>query len=147
MPGKANGIGLVGGGDVDDAVAHLHVEGPTWSASTTPSPPPSIIAGPPMPMLASGVAMIRSEHPRSAALPAKQRPEAIPIRGTTPESRAQSANAMTSRPATIAWSVSPGLPPPPSAKSTTGRRRRSITSKSRSFLRCPITPCVPASTV
>ena len=26
MPRKANGIGLVGGGDVDDAVAHLHVE-------------------------------------------------------------------------------------------------------------------------
>ena len=55
--------------------------GPTWSASTTPRPPPSIIAGPPMPMLASGVAMIRSEQPRSAALPAKHRPDAIPIRG------------------------------------------------------------------
>ena len=43
-------------------------------------------------MLASGVAMIRSEQPSSAALPAKHRPDAIPMRGTTPESRAQRAN-------------------------------------------------------
>ena len=34
-----------------------------------------------MPMLASGVAMIRSEQPRSAALPAKHRPDAMPMRG------------------------------------------------------------------
>ena len=46
--------------------------GPTASGSTTPSPPPSIMAGPPMPRLASGVAMITSHAPASAALPAKQ---------------------------------------------------------------------------
>ena len=117
--------------------------GPTSSAATTPRPPPSIIAGPPMPMLASGVAMMMSQQPSSAALPAKQLPDAMPMRGTTPDSRAHSANAMVSSPATIAWSVSPGRPPPPSVKNTVGRRSRSITSKSRSFLRWPITPCVP----
>jgi hypothetical protein len=46
--------------------------GPTASGATTPSPPPSIMAGPPMPRLASGVAMITSHAPASAALPAKQ---------------------------------------------------------------------------
>ena len=80
MLGEAwDGVGFVGRRDVDHAVLDLFISnGPTASASTTPSPPPSIIAGPPMPMLASGVAMIRSEHPSSAALPAKQRPDAMP---------------------------------------------------------------------
>ena len=45
------------------------------------------------------------------------------------------------------WSVSPGRPPPPSAKKTVGSRMRSISSNSRSFLRWPSAPCVPASTV
>ena len=43
-------------------------------ARTSPSPPPSIIAGPPMPSEMSSVATIRSEQPASTALPAKQRP-------------------------------------------------------------------------
>jgi hypothetical protein len=46
--------------------------GPTSSGATTPSPPPSIMAGPPMPRLASGVAMITSQALARAALPAKQ---------------------------------------------------------------------------
>jgi hypothetical protein len=46
--------------------------GPTASGVTMPSPPPSIIAGPPMPRLASGVAMITSQAPARAAFPAKQ---------------------------------------------------------------------------
>ena len=41
----------------------------------------------------------------------------------------------------------PGRPPPPSAKKTVGSRMRSISSNSRSFLRWPSAPCVPASTV
>ena len=53
-------------------------------ARSEPSPPPSIIAGPPIPMLASGVAITTSQQPSSAALPAKQRPETIPTRGTRP---------------------------------------------------------------
>ena len=46
--------------------------GPTAAGATTPSPPPSIMAGPPMPRLASGVAMITSQAPARVALPAKQ---------------------------------------------------------------------------
>ena len=88
-----------------------------------------------MPMLASGVAMMMSQQPSSAALPAKQLPDAMPMRGTSPDRRAHNANAMVSSPATIGWSVSPGRPPPPSVKNTVGRRSLSMTSKSRSFLR------------
>ena len=46
--------------------------GPIAVGSYVPSPPPSIIAGPPMPMFESSVAMITSQQPSSAALPAKQ---------------------------------------------------------------------------
>jgi len=53
---------------------NLHVERTNLVSVPHTEPPPSIIAGPPMPMLASGVAMIRSEQPSSAALPAKHRP-------------------------------------------------------------------------
>ena len=42
------------------------------------------------------MATIRSEQPASTALPAKQRPATIAIRGTSPESRAQSAKARVS---------------------------------------------------
>jgi hypothetical protein len=41
-----------------------------------------------MPMFASAVAMITSQQPSSTALPAKQRPEAMPTSGTSPLSRA-----------------------------------------------------------
>ena len=58
--------------------------GPTSSGRNTPRPPPSIIAGPPMPMFESSVAMITSQQPSSAALPAKQRPEVMPTSGTRP---------------------------------------------------------------
>ena len=93
------------------------------------------------------VATIRSEQPAITALPAKQLPETIEIRGTWPESLAQSANARTWSALTTGWSVSPGRPPPPSAKKTTGSRIRSITSNIRSFLKCPTVPWVPARTV
>ena len=63
--------------------------GPMSSGAKTPSPPPSIIAGPPMPMLASSVAMMTSQQPSSAALPAKQRPEAMPTSGTRPREPAE----------------------------------------------------------
>src|SRR5512135_921075 len=49
--------------------------GPTSSGAKIPSPPPSIMAGPPIPMVASCVAIITSQQPSRAALPAKQRPE------------------------------------------------------------------------
>ena len=42
-----------------------------------------------MPMLASGVAMMTWQHPSSAALPAKQRPDTMPTRGTTPAQPAE----------------------------------------------------------
>jgi hypothetical protein len=69
--------------------------GPMSSAATSPSPPPAIIAGPPMPIDASSVATIRSEQPAITALPAKQRPLTTAIRGTSPERPAQSAKART----------------------------------------------------
>ena len=52
---------------------------------TSPSPPPAIIAGPPMPIEASSVATIRSEQPAMTALPAKQRPFTTATRGTRPD--------------------------------------------------------------
>ncbi len=63
--------------------------GPTSSGVKTPRPPPSIIAGPPMPMFEPSVAMITSQQPSSTALPAKQRPVVIPTSGTKPESCAK----------------------------------------------------------
>ena len=117
------------------------------SGGNTPNPPPSIIAGPPMPRLVSAVAMITSQQPSSAALPAKHRPPTTPTIGTSPLSLANKANASVSSPVTDAPSVSPGRPPPPSANRTSGRRSRSITSNNRSFLRWFMWPWVPASTV
>ena len=90
------------------------------SGANWPRPPPSIMAGPPMPMLAPSVAMTTSQQPSRAALPAKHRPDAMPTRGTVPLRRANRWNAMVSRPDTPGASVSPGRPPPPSAKRTTG---------------------------
>ena len=86
-----------------------------------------------MPMLESSVAITTSQHPSSAALPAKQFPEAIPTSGTSALRRAKRLKARQSRPATIGMSTSPGRPPPPSANSTTGSRRRSASSNRRSF--------------
>ncbi len=63
--------------------------GPIAAGSYTPSPPPSIIAGPPMPILESTVAMMTSQQPSSAALPAKQYPDVMPTSGTSPLSRAK----------------------------------------------------------
>ena len=105
------------------------------------------MAGPPMPSELPSVATMRSAQPAITALPAKQRPWTTAIRGASPERPAHSANARTSSAETTGTSVSPGRPPPPSAKKTVGSRSRSMSSNSRSFLRCPRAPCVPASTV
>ncbi len=88
-----------------------------------------------MPMLASAVAITTSQQPSSAALPAKQRPEAMPTSGTRALSRPKRLNARQSSPDTTVVSVSPGRPPPPSANSTTGRRSADASSNRRSFLR------------
>ena len=72
--------------------------GPTSSGAKTPRPPPSIIAGPPMPMFEFSVAMITSQQPSSAALPAKQRPELMPTSGTRPEQAREQVKAVQSRP-------------------------------------------------
>ena len=57
--------------------------GPTSSGVYMPSPPPSIIAGPPIAIVESSVAMITSQQASSAVLPAKQRPEVTPTVGTS----------------------------------------------------------------
>ncbi|MCY1518800.1 hypothetical protein D9M68_535250 [compost metagenome] len=121
--------------------------GPICSGAKVPRPPPSIIAGPLMPMLLPLVAMITSAQPSSAALPAKQRPCTMPTTGTLPDSAANWLKVWLFRPATIGMSVSPGRPPPPSANSTTGSLSWCATASSRSVLWWLRMPCVPASTV
>ena len=108
--------------------------GPTSSGANTPRLPPSIIAGPPMPIDEFFVAITTSQQPRIAALPAKQRPELMPTSGEEPLSRPKIWKAMVLRPATDCTSTSPGRPPPPSVKKTSGRRCSSTISNSRSFL-------------
>ena len=55
-----------------------------------------------MPSAVLSVATMRSEAPAITALPAKQRPATIAIRGTRPESLDQSANALVSSAETTA---------------------------------------------
>ena len=52
-----------------------------------------------MPMLALSSAMITSQQPRNAALPAKQRPETTPTSGTWPESSAKAVKVREEMPA------------------------------------------------
>ena len=81
------------------------------------------------------MATIRSLQPAITALPAKQRPWTIAIRGTLPASRAHSANArMCSARDARAGRCRPGARRRPRRRSTTGSRSRSISSNSRSFL-------------
>ena len=82
------------------------------SGVKTPRPPPSTIAGPPIPMFEPSVAMTTSQQPRMAALPAKHRPVVIPTRGTSPLRRPNRLKARQSRPDTPLPSVSPGPPSP-----------------------------------
>ena len=117
---------------------------PISSGANTPRPPPSIIAGPPMPMFESFVAMITSQQPSSEALPAKQRPVVMPTMGTRPLSVANCENVRV-RPSVL--SVSPGRPPPPSPKRTTGSLALRATWIMRSVLAWLRLPCVPAKTV
>ena len=56
------------------------------------------MAGPPIPIELPSVAMMTSQQPSSAALPAKHQPEAIPTSGTRPLSRPKSAKAWVSSP-------------------------------------------------
>ena len=144
--GDRHGLGFVLDRDIDDAVRDLHVDRTDGRGLVDPESPPSIIAGPPMPMFEFAVAMITSQQPRIAALPAKQNPLLIPTSGTSPLSAAKS-KARQSRYATPDASVSPGSSAPPSVKNTIGSRKRSARSKRRSFLWWFQTPWVPARTV
>ncbi len=100
-----------------------------------------------MPMLEFSVAMMTSQQPSNAALPAKQRPETMPTSGTAPLKRANARKLGVSRPATMGQSVSLGRPPPPSAKRTTGSASAAAMASMRSSFLWPMTPCVPANTV
>ena len=96
------------------------------------------MAGPAMPMLESSVAMITSQQPRRAALPAKHRPETTPTSGTSPLSRPNRAKAITSSPDT--WGAGGVTGPPTSAfgeEHDAAAGSRSASSNSRSFLRWP----------
>ena len=100
-----------------------------------------------MPMLELRVAMVTSQQPQKTALPAKQRPEAMPIRGARPLSWAKARKVGTSRPVTPTPSVSPGRPPPPSANQMIGSRSRSASAIIRSVFLWFMVPWVPARTV
>jgi hypothetical protein len=87
-----------------------------------------------MPMLALRVAMITSQQPSSAALPAKQRP--APRRPPAPGPTARRSGEGVARPGRRRpMSTSPGRPPPPSANSTIGQALLAR-GEQRSFLAC-----------
>ena len=75
-----------------------------------------------MPMVVFLVAMITSQQPSSAALPAKQRPATMPTSGTRPERRANCPKVGTSRPVMPSRRCRQAGPPPPSANITSGSR-------------------------
>ena len=74
-----------------------------------PRPPPSIIAGPPIPMFERIAAMTTSQHPSNEALPAKHLPEVTPTSGTSPLSFGKSWNDRVLCDATV------GVARPPAA--------------------------------
>jgi hypothetical protein len=86
-------------------------------------------------MLLLSLAMITSQQPSSAALPAKQRPETMPTRGTNPDSAPNERKVGVSSAATVGTSVSFGRPPPPSANSVIGSRHSAASASMRSSLR------------
>ena len=120
---------------------------PDFLRAHTPSPPPSIMAGPPMPMLEPAVAMITSQQPSSAALPAKQRPGGDADQRHQPREPAKSENARQSRPATPTRRCRPAARRRPPRRTRSAAAARSASSNMRSFLRWFCWPCVPASTV
>ena len=69
--GDRDRLRLVRHRHIHHTVRLLHRERPDLLRLKVPSPPPSIIAGPPIPILASGDAITRSQQPSSAALPAR----------------------------------------------------------------------------
>ena len=122
--------------------------GPTSSGRKTPSPPPSIIAGPPMPMFEFAVAITTSQQPSSAALPAKQRPELMPTSGTRPLRRAEvverhAVEAGDAERVGVARAAAAAL----GEEARPAGASCSASSNMRSFLRWFCRPCVPASTV
>ena len=121
--------------------------GPTSSGRNTPSPPPSIIAGP----AHADVRVRRGDDHVAAAEERGVAGEAAPRVDADERHQSRQLGEVAERQAVEAGtpvpSVSPGRPPPPSVKNTTGRRQRSASSNRRSFLRWFCVPCVPASTV
>jgi len=113
--------------------------GPISSGAKMTQSPTGDHGRPAIPIDASAVAMITSQQPSSAALPAKQRADTIP----PPTSRHQTAEATEERkqpavkPGHHRMVGVAGRAPPPSRNSTTGKRSRRHSSKSRSFLRWP----------
>src|SRR5258708_12418321 len=65
---------------------------PISSGWKMPSPPPSIIAGPPIPIFERAVALTTSQHPSTDAFPAKHRPDLIPTNAPSPLNSAKSSN-------------------------------------------------------
>src|SRR5438132_1134105 len=98
------------------------------------------MAGPPIPTVVSFVALMTSQQPSNAALPAKQRPDTMPTSGTSPASWANCPKVGTSRPATPSRSVSPGRPPRPAPL---GDRLGSILVEAEATRRAQLREVVP----
>ena len=95
-------LGLVLDHDVDDAVGLLHARsGRSPRAGRRPGRRPRSSPGRPCRCCESPVAMITSQQPSSAALPAKQRPELMPTSGTSAGQPAPELEAAASKPAAL----------------------------------------------
>ena len=62
VSGDIHRAGLVVGEDVHHSITHLDIDRADFLGRCRPRPPPSIIAGPPIPMLASGWRSARRRH-------------------------------------------------------------------------------------
>jgi len=89
-------LGLVGDATSDDAVRHLHVHRPDLLGRNTAEAAAFHHRRAAHAMLELAVAMTTSQQPRSAALPAKQKPELTPTSGTSPDSRREGLEVGTS---------------------------------------------------
>ena len=108
--------------------------GPISSGVYIPSPPPSIIAGPPMATVVPSVAIITSQQATSAVLPANVRPLITVINGTRPLNLENWVNVWVSKATPGPIASSPGRPPPPSPKRIKGILNRLASSNIRSCL-------------
>ena len=147
MLGHGHRLRFVRDRDVDDAVGALHRRsGPISSGRKTPSPPPSIMAGPPMPMLASGRG---DDHVAAAEQRRRCRQSSGPRRSPTMRHEARQLAEVVERVEADEAAVVVVAGPAAAAFGEQHERQRpcSATSIMRSVFQWLCTPWVPANTV